>query len=191
MTARAESVRATADAILDAATTAFTERSFDQVTLNDIAAHSGVTVQTVIRRFGSKEELFKAIAEREGARIRADREVSTDAGLSAALSILLDHYEADGDVVLHLLAQERTVPLVGAAVEEGRQVHRAWIEQHCWEVFDGTTGDLRERLINAAIAATDLGTWKLLRRDLLLNRDEVAAVMLQLIEGLITRRGNS
>jgi AcrR family transcriptional regulator len=154
------------------------------VTLNDVAARSGVTVQTVIRRFGSKEQLFAAVAHREGARIRASRDVPVAAGLPAALNALVDHYETDGDVVLHLLAQERRVASVAEAVHEGRRLHRDWVERHCRDVFSATRGKERERRIHAAIAATDLGTWKLLRRDLGLDKAEVAAVMLELVNGL-------
>lgn len=62
--ARAEAERATGEAILDAAFAAFGNEPFDRVTLQRIAEESGVAVQTVIRRFGSKEELFEALVAR-------------------------------------------------------------------------------------------------------------------------------
>jgi AcrR family transcriptional regulator len=184
MTARAEATRATGETILDAAWDAFRQQPFDLVTLNEVASRSGVTVQTVIRRFGSKAQLFEAVAEREGDRIRASRDVPASAGLPAALDALIDHYETDGDVVLHLLAQEQRAASVAEAVQQGRRVHHDWVERHCREVFSGTRGKERERLIHAAIVATDLGTWKLLRRDLSLERAEVTAIMLGLVNGL-------
>lgn len=184
MTARAAAAEATGEAILDAATEAFSTEPFDRVTLNDVASASGVSVQTVIRRFGSKERLFAAVGEREGSRIRASREVPADAPFAVALDVLLDHYEADGDVVLHLLAQEQRVDSVAEVLQLGRRVHRDWVERHCAFAIGGRTGNDRERAIHAAIAATDLGTWKLLRRDLGLEREDVAAVVTALVEGI-------
>ena len=184
MTARAESAEATGAAILDAAWEAFSTESFDQVTLKGVAAASGVSVQTVIRRFGSKEELFLAVGEIEGARVRASRDVPPGATFAEALDALLDHYEADGDAVLHLLAQELRFESVAAAVREGREVHRAWVEQHCGFAIGARAGPERELAIHAAIVATDLGTWKLLRRDLGMERAQVAAVMTTLVEGV-------
>jgi len=184
MTARAEATRATGEAILDAAVAAFSELPFERVTLNDVAERSGVTVQTVLRRYGSKELLFQAVAEREGARIEGARDLPADSPLETALSALVDHYEEDGDLVLHLLSQEHVSPPVGDAVREGRRVHRDWVIRHCDAALGRTRGKQRERRIAAAIAATDLGTWKLLRRDLELDRADVEAAMLDLINGL-------
>ena len=184
MTTRAEAARATGEAILDAACAAFGRERFDRVTLNEIATSSGVTVQTVIRRFGSKEDLFEAVARREGARVVADRMVDADADLDTALITLLHHYEEDGDVVLHLAAQEQESDPVRDVVLRGRRVHREWVERHCRDLFAGVRGRERERRVHAAIAATDLSTWKLLRRDLALERTEVAEIMKKLLSGL-------
>jgi len=181
---RARAEEATRKAILDAALVAFGHESFDRVTLQSIADASGVTVQTVIRRFGSKEGLFQTLSERESPRILASRAVAEDAGLPAALEALLNHYEQDGDIVLNLVAQEHLFDHVGVVVEEGRRVHREWVERHCRDLLAGTTGTERQRLLHAAIVVTDLSTWKLLRRDLGLQQAEVMAVMSQILNAL-------
>ena len=54
-----KAAEATARAITAAARALFTEL-FNQVSLPAIADRAAVTVQTVLRRFGSKEELFAA-----------------------------------------------------------------------------------------------------------------------------------
>lgn len=184
MTARAKTAQATGEAILNAALAEFEQLPFDQVTLKDIAAQSGVTIQTVIRRFGSKEQLFEAVAQRERQRITASRAVVEGADLETALRALLDHYEQDGNVILHLVAQEHHSAHVREVVREGRLVHREWVEKHCGDLLSKGPSQDRELRIHAAIAATDLGTWKLLRRDLGLDREGVAAVMVTLLNGL-------
>ncbi|MFZ0486801.1 MAG: hypothetical protein WAL83_07365, partial [Arenicellales bacterium] len=68
----------------------------------------------------------------------------------------------------------------------GRRVHREWVERHCGEMLAGSRGHDREQRINAAIVATDLYTWRLLRRDLNLEREEVVAIMTKLLNGLET-----
>lgn len=184
MTVRAEATKATGDAILDSAISAFGQLPFEQVTLKDVAAQSGVTVQTVIRRYGSKEQLFEAVVESERERIVTSRTVSADADLETALGALVDHYETDGNKVLRLVAQEHHSTLVREVVQDGRRIHRQWVERHCGDALVGTRGQERQRRIDAAIVATDLGTWNLLRRDLRLERDEVEATMLNLLRGL-------
>src|SRR5947209_1885296 len=71
--ARAEASRATADRILAAFRKAILEQWFEQIRLDDIAKSADVTVQTVIRRFGSKEQLLQAATAQLGAEIRARR----------------------------------------------------------------------------------------------------------------------
>lgn len=181
---RAKAEEATGKAILDTALAAFTHDSFDRVTLQSIADASDVTVQTVIRRFGSKQGLFLALVDRERPRILAARTVADDAGLPVALEVLLNHYEQDGDMVLNFLAQEHLVDDIGMVVEEGRRVHREWVERHCRDLLAGTTGAERQRLLHAAIVATDLSTWKLLRRDLGLQPAEVKAVMNKILNAI-------
>lgn len=186
MRARARSVEETGERILDSAKELFSRLVFDEVTLKDIADDAGVTVQTVIRRFGSKEDLFTAIAEREGERVLAEREPlqDEDVTLASAVSVLVAHYERDGRTVLNLLSQEARFPLVAEVVATGREMHEEWVRKHCRPVLRGSSGVDRKRQLEAAIAATDLYTWKLLRLDRGLDREEVEKTMLALLEGL-------
>jgi hypothetical protein len=128
--------------------------------------------------------LFQALVDRETPRILASRAVAKDAGLSAALEALLNHYEQDGRMVLNFVAQEHLSEHVGAVVEKGRRVHREWVVRHCSDLLVGTTGAERQRLLHAATVATDLSTWKLLRRDLGLEQAEVMAVMYKILNAL-------
>lgn len=105
-TLRVESERFTLEAILDAAYQEFSTRFFDRVALKTIAENSGVTVQTVIRRFGSKPGLLTALVEREMPRILATRAPEEGTSLEAAVDALVEHYERDGDTVLNFVAQE-------------------------------------------------------------------------------------
>lgn len=186
MRARARSVEETGERILDSARERFSRLVFDEVTLNDIADDAGVTVQTVIRRFGSKEELFVTLAERESERILAEREPleGEDVALDSAVSTLVAHYERDGETVLNLLSQESRFPLVAEVVAAGREMHEKWVRKHCQPVLAGSSGAERKRRLEAAIAATDLYTWKLLRLDRGIDREEVEKTIMTLLEGL-------
>lgn len=54
MGSRAEAAEETRVRILDAVIGLHMERYHDQISLEDVAGRAGVTVQTVLRRFGSK-----------------------------------------------------------------------------------------------------------------------------------------
>ena len=70
MTARADAAAATRDRILDAAVAVFWERPLVDISLEEVARRAGVSLPTVIRRFGDKAGLFAAAGEREYERIR-------------------------------------------------------------------------------------------------------------------------
>lgn len=63
MSARARDMEETRQRILAAARQFFLDRSFPDVTLDDIAEGSGVTRQTVLNHFESKDGVFLAAAE--------------------------------------------------------------------------------------------------------------------------------
>ena len=189
MGARAKSVEKTGERILDAALERFSRMTFDEVTLGDIAEDAGVSVQTVIRRFGSKEELFTTLGERESARIRTEREPLNpqDMSIESAVGTLVGHYERDGEMVLNLLAQESRFPLIAEAVSAGRVEHERWVERYFPSLFAGTSNSEQKRRIEAAIAATDLYVWKLLRLDRGLSRSETEKTITTLLRGLLPK----
>ena len=193
MTVRAQLAAETGERILSAAMDHFSRSQFDAVTLAEIAADAGVTMQTVIRRFGSKEELFEAVAERETARILAEREPEADdlPTMAAAVRTLVAHYETDGATVLNLLSQEHRSPTVAKIIARGRQAHRDWVATHCQPALGPSWGAARRRRLVAAIAATDIYIWKLLRLDLGLSPGEVEKTMMALLEGLEATKGGN
>src|SRR5215203_1870400 len=110
MRARAEAATETGRRILEAVIELHRERFWDQVSLEDIAERAGVTVQTVIRRFGSKERLIEAAAE-EGTRQHTHQRYQAPVGdIEGAVKNLIEHYEEWADTALRLLAQEERVP---------------------------------------------------------------------------------
>jgi AcrR family transcriptional regulator len=166
--------------ILDEAERLFRTELFDRVTLASVAEAAGVTIPTLQRRFGNKEGLFVACGQRLGARVQAQRGTPPVNDIPAALSQLVEHYEAEGAWVFHMLRQESDVPLLQPAMAHGRQQHRAWVEKVFAERLEPLRGRERTLRVDQLIAVTDLFVWKLLRVDLGRPRKDVEASMLQL-----------
>lgn len=186
MAARADAAARTADDVLAATAALWRERPLDEITLAMIAGRAGVSVRTVIRRFGSREGVVAACIEADATGIVRERGQAAAGDVEGALEILLAHYERDGDAVLRTLALEETVPEAQAVARAGREGHRAW----CAHVFaphlpspaDGAYG-IR---LDAFVAATDIYVWKLLRRDLRRSAAEAGQVIRALVDGLLS-----
>ncbi len=172
MRARAEAAAETGRRILEAVIELHTERFFDQVSLEDIAERAGVTVQTVIRRFGSKERLIEAATEMANRQVVRQRDQAPVGDIEGAVKNLVDHYEEWGDGVLRLLAQEERVPAFRSVTDAGRALHYQWVERTFAPLLAERTGKARRRLLAELIVICDVHFWKLLRRDLGLSREQ-------------------
>lgn len=167
----------TAERIIEAATSHFSTLPYEQVSLDDIARDAGVSVRTVIRRFGSKDELFAAGARAGAERVMARRNEAPVGDVRAAVRNVLEHYEEMGDQRLLFIAQEHRIPAIRRNTELGRALHRKWVERTFAPLLDGCTPRVRERRVLAIVAATDVYVWKLLRRDLGLTLPEAQDVI--------------
>jgi AcrR family transcriptional regulator len=186
MTARAAAAAATAERILDAAAEVF--YATGDLPLDQVAARAGVTVQTVIRRFGGREGLFAAGLEHESSRVRDQRDTARAGDVADAVRVLLDHYEEYGDKVLTLLALENRSPAAGQVLDQGRLLHRRWCERVFAPALAGLDEGPRARRLAQIVAVTDVYTWKLLRRDAGLSRDDVELALRELLDPLMGAR---
>jgi AcrR family transcriptional regulator len=182
MGARADAAAATRDRIIRAVLELHVAKFHDQITLDDIAARAGVTVQTVLRHFETRERLVTAAAELASSEVITQRTAAPVGNIDGAVENLLDHYEAWGQSALRLLAQEERVPQLRVVADGGRAAHYAWVER-TFAPFLAETSDpqLRAKLIVLA----DVFTWKLLRLDLGLDRAATASALASMIRAVI------
>ncbi len=185
MKTRAEAAAATGERILDAAVEVFWELPTSQISLDEVARCAGVSVQTVIRRFGGKDGLLAAAAERESGKVRRQRDEAPVGDAAGAVHVLVEHYEAVGDRVLKMLAEEERVPRLSEIADRGRALHRDW----CARVFApdlvGRAGTDRQRRLAQFVSVCDVYTWKLLRRDAGLSRRQTELALVELLNPML------
>jgi AcrR family transcriptional regulator len=184
MSTRAASAEQTHRRILHAARGRFMSLPYEEVTLAEVAADAGVTAQTVLNRFGSKENLFVEFSAEFAVEIDALRATTRPGDVRSAARVLLRQYEMMGDLNIRALELEARLPAVAEVCRMGREGHRRSLE----DVFgDQLPVEPRARrsTLNALHAATDVYVWKLLRRDLGLSQAETARVMERLIRGAL------
>ena len=187
MGARAEQVERTREQVLAAAIALSGELPLASCSLPLVAERAGVSVQTILRQFGSRDELFDAAVERGLATI-VDERVADPDDVEASIASLIAHYERLGDAVLLLLGQERWEPRARRITDGGRRMHRAWVEQVFARALEGRAPADREATVDLLVAATDVGTWKLWRRDRDLGRAATTGRMLRLAASVVADR---
>ena len=182
MTARARAVEETRAAVLDAVIALHTERLSSDISLADVAERAGVSVQTVLRHFGSREGLVDAALERGGADVEDERRVPPG-DVAAGVRAVVKHYELRGDGVLLLLAQEGSEPFAARVTRHGRALHRRWVTDTFGPLLP--PGPEGEEVVDLLVVATDVYTWKLLRRDRGLSVARTRARMERLVRAVL------
>jgi AcrR family transcriptional regulator len=181
MTARADAAAATGERVLDAAEALFWEQPAAEQTLEAIAGRAGVSVQTVIRRFGSRDGVRGAAISRAADRVGAQRAEARPGDVAGAAGVIVEHYEQVGDGVMRMLAEEERTPALGRIVAGGRSGHVAWCERVFGPFLASLRGAERARRLGQLVAVCDVYTWKLLRRDHGLSRRQTELALRELL----------
>lgn len=182
--ARAQAQQRTRDALLDAANEELFKDGSSKASLATVAAKAGVTKQTALRHFGSKEGLIEAAIRRTSEIVRKERAHAPIGDVPGAVRNLMDHYERWGDLVLRVLAEEHRIPLVRKGTDRGREVHCEWVARTFAPQLSNLSDEMRERRMAQLVAVCDVYVWKLLRRDMKLDVAQAEVAVIELIEGL-------
>ncbi len=190
MSARADAAELTGERIVDAMLERLAATPYDRIRLEDIASDAGVTVQTVIRRFGGKPGLMTTTVERELGRIAAAREAAAHASPTETIRALVDHYERYGGLILKTYAEAPLVPGLPELAARGREYHLDWCRRAFGDHLDpGGDESIRRRRLAQVIAICDATTWRILRLDGGLDPDETEQALLELLAPLLVPRG--
>ena len=183
MGARAEAVQATRRRILEACMELSADRLISDISLDAVAASAGVSVQTVLRQFGSRSDLFEESVTFANEVIAAERHLPEAGDVDAAVRSVVDHYEKRGHTALMMLAQESSDAMVADWTERGKKMHREWVQEAFAPQL--TAAEDPALTTNLLVVATDVYTWKLLRRDRALSRARTEQQMSTLVAAVL------
>lgn len=178
--ARAIAAEDTAKRIIEAFLDLLMNEWFDDITLDRVAVQAGVAVPTVVRRFGGKDGLLAAVVPVLSAQV-GERRAGPPGDIDAAIDRLIADYERVGDGVIRVLALEPRFPAVEPLTSLGRKQHRLWVSTAFAQSLSPLSGADYERALDGLVVATDVYTWKLLRRDMRRTLKDTAKT----IKGLI------
>ncbi|GAA4410792.1 hypothetical protein GCM10023168_30860 [Fodinibacter luteus] len=188
MEGRAASAERTRERVIDAMLGRFAAQPYDRIRLEDVAGDAGVTVQTVIRRFGGKPGLLTATVEREQARVVAAREPATPGRPAGTIADLVAHYERYGALILKVYAEADRVEGLPELAAAGRRYHLDWCRRAFEDDLAGPPGspDRARRLAQVTVAC-DATTWRILRQDLGLDPEQTRLTIAALVEPALRR----
>jgi AcrR family transcriptional regulator len=178
---RAAAAQQTRERMMQATVELFYEHTYDEVTFARVAQRSGVSPQTVVLHFKTKDNLVAEVSKWWRPREEGLRETPSGDPFEAAAKIVA-RYELSGKAVMHVLAIEESVPGVQPILRNGRKSHRDWVE-HTFGKRLAKSGALRERQVLQLVVAYDIYTWSILRRVLAV--EETVKTMGELAQGVL------
>jgi AcrR family transcriptional regulator len=184
MVARANGMSATRERIVHAALELAIEQAFEDITLVAIARAAGVSHQTVLNHFESKEKVAAAAAEVLSLQTQAARDKAVPNDPVGAIAILVGEYERFGDAGARWAMASERLGSLAPMLDRARAGHQAWLARIFAERLPKTPA-ARRRALHALHAATDVYVWKLLRRDLQLARTDTERIMRHLVNGVL------
>jgi AcrR family transcriptional regulator len=190
MTARAAKAEATKARIRRRAAELYCGHPLEDFTLEEVARRAVTTVQTVLRAFGSKDELIYAALEEMAAGGVFLKPVQPG-DVAAAVTAFFDIYESVGDFVMQRLEEERRRPALKASLDQGRENHRDGVKTAFAPQLERLRGSARARLLTMLTLLTDVYVWKLLRRDMGLDRSAAETIVEQMIVGVTEREASN
>lgn len=183
--ARAQAQERTREALLDAALDEFSIGQWQKTPLEKLAGRAGVTKQTLLRHFGSKEQLFLQALTRGASQVFDQRWSTPTADVAGAVENLLEHYATWGERSLRIGAWLDGPSLLATLSQAARQVHYDWVDHAFGRWLEKLEEPERSRRRAALIALCDVHTWHLLSHDLGLDREEMRATLTDAIERLL------
>jgi AcrR family transcriptional regulator len=182
---RAQAQQRTRKALLDAALEEFTGNRWQKTSLDALSARAGVTKQTLLRHFGSKDGLLIQALIRGASEIFEQRWRAPQGDVAGAVENLLDHYETWGERSLRIGAWLSGPPILAKLSQAARQLHYDWVEYAFGPWLEQLHGDTREQRRAALIALCDVHTWWLMANDLALPRATIQVTLTEAIERLL------
>jgi AcrR family transcriptional regulator len=183
---RAELAAQTANQILDAAQDLAAELWLDELTLEHIAKRAGVTVKTVMRRFGSRDGIIQAMIDRFDEQLMQQHLPLPKPGdIRGAIGIMVEYLEQWADFALRLIAQQMRYDFMDKLVKRGLQDHRRWIAAALEPQLARFSPGEREQAVLELVHNSAGPTWKFFRRDLGFSRTRTEEAMVALVETIL------
>jgi len=185
MGVRAKAAETTSEEIIRVVGELWMKYSIHEITLHMVAQNAGVTVMTILRKFGSKEGLFEAAIRTDTAGIQDVRKESQAGNINQAISILMKEYEYAGQAVIRTLAVENDLPVAAKILKKGRELHKEWCQRIFAQYLPESNDKEYQIMLGTFYAATDIYKWKLLRIDLGYSKEETEKIFIKTVRGII------
>lgn len=171
--------------ILAACRDLFLEKWVDQITLEDVARQANVTVQTLLRHFGTRDALVNLAISEIDLGIQMRKVPPQQGNLQTITSAVTEFYEVYGLYLLRAIALEDRFPQLNLLLTRSRRMHREWV-QHSFDVYlRALSPQNRQQLEDQLYSLTEVYFWRVYRIDLGKSREILENTWVRMLRSLL------
>lgn len=184
-TTRSDQTLARRRRIIEAVFTLIDRGSLGDVTLQGVAEEAGVSLKTVTRHFGSKEELLRQSMAEARSEEEHNREVQVG-DLDAICRVLAQRYETMAEHIYRMGDAELTYPWLSDWVQMARESHLEWLGEVLAPWLPGRGREREDRLM-CLFSATEIRSWWTIRRRFGYSPERARTVMMRQLVALTSQ----
>lgn len=181
-TKRSAQTQARREQMIQALFTLIDRGSFSEVTLQGVADEAGVSLRTVTRHFGSKEELLRQGMAEAKETEEASREVPVG-DVDAICAVLAERYDQMAEAIYRMGDMELTYDWLSDWVQMARRSHLDWLAE-AFAPWLPSRGREREDRLMCLFGATEIRSWWALRERFGYSAERARDVMRRQLEAL-------
>lgn len=157
----------------------------DEITLFQIAEKANVSIQTLFRHFGSREQLIQHAVSLISSEIMAQHAIPEEVSVQSIVSNLIDYYELNGQWIIRLRSQAERLAKYEEFQAGWQESHHKWIQNSFAIYLQALTTVSKNELEDTLFGLTDVHFWYVYCHELRKSKQELNLIWIRILRSLL------
>ena len=157
----------------------------DEITLLQIAEKANVSIQTLFRHFGSREQLIQQSVHRISLDMLAKHALPEEVSVQSIVNNLIDYYELNGHWIIRLRSQAARLTEFEAFKTGWQNSHFQWVQDSFAIYLQALTTVSKKELEDTLFGLTDVHFWYVYRQELCKSKQELNSIWVRILRSLL------
>ena len=157
----------------------------DEITLFQIAEKANVSIQTLFRHFGSREQLIQHAVNLISADILSQHAIPDEVSVQSIVSNLNEYYDLNGLFIIRLRSQAARLAEFEEFQVGWQNSHHLWIQNSFAIYLQALTTISQNELADTLFGLTDVHFWYVYYHELRKSRQELNIIWVRILRSLL------
>jgi AcrR family transcriptional regulator len=157
----------------------------DEITLFQIAEKANVSIQTLFRHFGSREQLIQHAVNLISADILSQHAIPDEVSVQSIVSNLIEYYDLNGLFIIRLRSQAARLAEFEDFQVGWQNSHHQWIQNSFAIYLQALTTISQNELADTLFGLTDVHFWYVYHHELRKSRQELNIIWVRILRSLL------